>query len=54
MNEASSEREVFLAAAEMSDELARERYLDKVCAGNPQLRQKVEELLRAAASAGGP
>ena len=30
----------------------RSQYLDKVCAGNEDLRQKIEELLRAASAAG--
>ena len=47
-----NEREIFLTAVEKTDELVRSQYLDKVCAGNKDLRQNVEELLRAASVAG--
>ena len=43
-----SEREIFLAALNFEHESERARYLDDVCAGDPTLRAKVEELLRNA------
>src|SRR5262245_60534830 len=38
---------IYLAAVELPEGSERAAYLDKVCAGNPDLRQRVERLLRA-------
>src|SRR5262245_8601721 len=38
---------VFLAAAELPNAADREALLDRECAGDPELRQRVETLLRA-------
>jgi serine/threonine protein kinase len=40
-------KEIFLEAAELSDEAARAAYLDKACAGDAGVRERVEALLRA-------
>lgn len=42
---------IFHAALDLTDK-ERGPYLDKACAGNPQLRAEVEALLRAHAEAG--
>jgi WD40 repeat protein/tRNA A-37 threonylcarbamoyl transferase component Bud32 len=41
-----TEREVFLNALEREDVAARAAYLDAACAGRPDLRRRVEQLLR--------
>jgi serine/threonine protein kinase len=41
-----SERTIFLGALDRADPAARAAYLDAACAGNPSLRERVEELLR--------
>ena len=40
-----TERTVFLKALEIEDQAARAAYLDVACAGRPDLRQRVEDLL---------
>src|SRR5687768_15238516 len=40
-------REVFLAAIEVADPTERSALLDRECATEPELRQRVETLLRA-------
>ena len=40
-------QEVFLAAIEVTDPAARSALLDRECAADPELRQRVETLLRA-------
>jgi hypothetical protein len=40
------ERTVFLSAREKKDPVARAAYLDATCAGQPVLRQRIEQLLR--------
>jgi hypothetical protein len=47
-----NERTIFLNALERDDPAARAAYLDRSCAGQPALRQRVEELLRAHQEAG--
>src|SRR5262249_32482086 len=42
-----TEREIFLAVLHVADAAARAAYLDRVCAGKPQLRAAVELLLAA-------
>ena len=42
-------REIFLAALERTDPAERAAFLDQVCAGDPELRRFVEDLLRQAA-----
>jgi serine/threonine protein kinase len=42
-----SERDIFLAAREYPDPVARAAFLDQACAGAPDLRRRVERLLRA-------
>jgi WD40 repeat protein/tRNA A-37 threonylcarbamoyl transferase component Bud32 len=44
---AMNERTIFLGALEREDPAARAAYLDRACAGQPALRQRVEELLRS-------
>lgn len=39
--------EIYLAASELDDGAARATFLDQACAGHPDLRQRVERLLRA-------
>src|SRR5262249_45191817 len=46
------ERSIFLNALEKSDPAARAAYLDRACAGQPELRQRIEELLRSHEEAG--
>jgi WD40 repeat protein/tRNA A-37 threonylcarbamoyl transferase component Bud32 len=41
-----TEREIFLEALDCEDSAARAAYLDAACAGQPALRQRVEQLLR--------
>ena len=40
-------RTVFIAAIALDTPEARARHLDEACRGRPELRQRVEELLRA-------
>src|SRR5438105_3524299 len=48
MKEADSlDETVFNAALHLSDPRKQSAYLDLACAGNPELRQRVERLLRA-------
>jgi serine/threonine protein kinase len=42
-----SERSIFLNALDREDPAARAAYLDKACAGRPELRRRIERLLRA-------
>jgi serine/threonine protein kinase len=47
-----TERTIFLNALEREDPAARAAYLDAACAGRPELRQRVEDLLRSHQEAG--
>jgi hypothetical protein len=47
-----TERDLFLALLDVTDPTARARFLDQACAGHPELRAKVEALLRAHDDAG--
>src|SRR5262249_15903436 len=47
-----SEREIFIAALQRDDPAQRQAYLDGACAGQPDLRQQVEHLLRLYQGAG--
>ena len=47
-----TERTVFLGALERTDPNERAAYLDAACAGDPELRARVEALLRASTAAG--
>src|SRR5262249_1985724 len=47
-----SEREVFIAALQQDDPALRRAYLDAACAGRPELRRQVEQLLRLHEGAG--
>jgi serine/threonine protein kinase/tetratricopeptide (TPR) repeat protein len=47
-----SERDVFIAALQKDDPAERQAYLDEACAGQPVLREQVEELLRLHQNAG--
>lgn len=49
---AVSERSIFLSALEISEEAARQSYLDEACRENPLLRQEIESLLKSYAQAG--
>src|SRR5207237_918518 len=40
-----SERDIFIAALQKEDPAQRQAYLDEACAGQPELRRQVEELL---------
>jgi eukaryotic-like serine/threonine-protein kinase len=42
-----SERSIFLNALDRDDPAARSVYLDEACAGRPELRRRIERLLRA-------
>jgi serine/threonine-protein kinase len=42
-----SERDIFLNALDRKDPAARAAYLDEACAGRPELRRRVERLLKA-------
>src|SRR5262249_8947959 len=44
---AMTERTIFLNALDRTDLAARAAYLDAACAGRPELRQRIEELLRS-------
>src|SRR3954451_21822386 len=47
-----SERDIFTAALQKEDPVGRRAYLDEACAGQPELRQQVENLLRLHEGAG--
>jgi len=47
-----TERALFLDAMERTDPVERARYVDTACAGNPELRARIEALLRSSADAG--
>jgi hypothetical protein len=47
-----SERDIFIAALQQADPAQRQAYLDEACAGQPDLRQQVEHLLRLHEGAG--
>jgi serine/threonine protein kinase len=47
-----TEREIFLALLDLPDPTARAAYLDRACAGDDELRARVEALLRSHDSAG--
>jgi serine/threonine protein kinase len=48
-----SERDLFIAAVQKDDLAERSAYLDRACAGDPALRERLEVLLRAHDQAGG-
>ena len=48
-----TERELFVAAHQEPDPAARQALLDRACAGDPNLRERVEVLLKKATEAGG-
>lgn len=52
MNDPSPLEAVFFAALEKSSSQERAAYLDQACAGNPDLRRRVEKMLAAQAQAG--
>src|SRR5262249_49552121 len=47
-----SERDIFIAALQVEDPDQRRAYLEQACAGRPELRRQVEELLRLYEGAG--
>jgi hypothetical protein len=47
-----SARAIFERALELTTDADRQAYLDECCAGDPELRDKVEALLKAHAEAG--
>src|SRR6516225_8096501 len=47
-----TERDVFIAALQQDDPAQRRAYLDAACAGRPDLRRQVEQLLRLHEGAG--
>src|SRR3954451_14247565 len=47
-----TERDIFIAALQKEDPAQRRAYLDEACAGRPELRQQVEDLLRLHGGAG--
>ena len=47
-----TERDVFIAAFQKEDPAQRQAYVDEACAGRPELRQQVENLLRLHEGAG--
>src|SRR5437899_1190429 len=47
-----SERDIFIAALQQEDPAERRAYLDEACAGRPELRTEVENLLRLYEGAG--
>ncbi len=47
------EQEIFLSALERTSETERAAFLNSVCADAPELRARIENLLRAATAAGG-
>ena len=52
LNDANRVKEIFLEAAEQPDEAARSAYLDRVCADDAGLRERIEALLRSHDPAG--
>jgi serine/threonine-protein kinase len=42
-----SEQAIFDAARQIADAPARAAYLDRACAGDPRLRERIDALLRA-------
>ena len=47
-----TERDIFIAALQKEDPAGRQDYLDEVCAGQPELRRQVEDLLQLYLGAG--
>jgi len=47
-----AERDIFIAALQKEDPAQRQAFLDEACAGQPVLRQQVEDLLRLHEGAG--
>src|SRR5438874_13627131 len=47
-----TERDLFVAALQKDDPAERQAYLDEACAGQPELRRQVENLLRLHEGAG--
>src|SRR6516165_7663337 len=47
-----TERDIFIAALQQEDPAQRQAYLDEACAGQPELRRQVEDLLRLYQGAG--
>src|SRR5262245_30847520 len=47
-----SERDIFIIALQKDDPAQRQAYLDEACAGQPELRRQVEDLLRLHEGAG--
>jgi DNA-binding beta-propeller fold protein YncE len=47
-----SERSIFLTVLEMDDPASRSAYLDEVCAGAPEVRRRIEALMRSHQAAG--
>jgi hypothetical protein len=47
-----TERDIFIAALQREDPAQRRAYLDGACAGHPELRRQVEDLLRLYEAAG--
>src|SRR5437763_13661862 len=47
-----TERDIFVAALQKEDPAERQAYLDEACAGQPELRRQVEDLLRLHEGAG--
>src|SRR5262249_45731462 len=47
-----SERDIFIAALQKEDPAERWAYLEEACAGQPEVRQQVENLLRLHEGAG--
>ena len=47
-----TEREIFIAALQKEGPAQRQAYLDEACAGQPELRRQVEDLLRLYEGAG--
>src|SRR5262245_27415342 len=47
-----TERDIFIAALQKEDPAQRQAFLDEACAGQPESRQQVEDLLRIHEGAG--
>jgi hypothetical protein len=47
-----NERDLFIAALQKDDAEQRRAFLDQACAGRPELRQQIEDLLRLQEQAG--
>src|SRR5215468_8838094 len=47
-----TERDIFIAALQTEGPAQRQAYLDEACAGRPELRQQVDDLLRLYEGAG--